>query len=61
VDRAALLRETRLRLPGLSPWAEWCYGHHSRLLTLVSWRSFVIRSWGATRRSAGPLHSWLAT
>ena len=32
VDRAALLRETRLRLPGLSPWAEWCYGHHSRLL-----------------------------
>ena len=32
VDRASLLRETRLRLPGLSPWAEWCYGHHSRLL-----------------------------
>ena len=32
VDRAALLRETRLRLPGLSPWAEWCYGHHWRLL-----------------------------
>ena len=27
VDRASLLRETRLRLPGLSPWAEWCYGH----------------------------------
>ena len=25
VDRASLLRETRLRLPGLSPWAEWCY------------------------------------
>ena len=24
------------------------------LATLVSWRSFVIRSWGATRRSAGP-------
>ena len=32
VDRASLLRETRLRLPGLSPWAEWCYGLHSRLL-----------------------------
>ena len=32
VDRAALLREVRLRLPGLAPWAEWCYGRHSRLL-----------------------------
>ena len=32
VDRAALLRQIRLRLPGLAPWAEWCYDHHSRLL-----------------------------
>ena len=32
VDRAALLRQVRLRLPGLAPWAEWCYDHHSRLL-----------------------------
>jgi len=32
VDRAAMLREVRLRLPGLPPYAEWCYGHHSRLL-----------------------------
>ena len=32
VDRAALLRLVRLHLPGLSPWAEWCYDHHSRLL-----------------------------
>lgn len=32
VDRAAMLREVRLRLPGLAPYAEWCYGHHSRLL-----------------------------
>ena len=32
VDRASLLRETRFRLPGLSPWAEWCHGLHSRLL-----------------------------
>ena len=28
----SLLRETRLRLPGLSPLAEWCYGFHSRLM-----------------------------
>ena len=32
VDRAALLREVRLHLPGLAPYAEWCYGKHSRLL-----------------------------
>ena len=32
VDRAALLRQLRLRLPGLSPWAEWTYDRHSRLL-----------------------------
>ena len=32
VDRAALLREVRLRLPALSPWAEWCYSHHTKLL-----------------------------
>lgn len=32
VDRAALLREVRLRLPALAPWAEWCYCNHSRLL-----------------------------
>lgn len=32
VDRAHLLREVRLRLPGLACWAEWCYSHHSRLL-----------------------------
>ena len=32
VDRAALLREVRLHLPGLAPYAEWCYGQHSRLL-----------------------------
>lgn len=25
VDRAALLRQVRLHLPGLAPWAEWCY------------------------------------
>eukprot|EP00662_Eupelagonemidae_sp_cell21_P058208 gene58208-biopygen120951 len=32
VDREAFLREVRLRLPGLSRWAEWCYGSASRLL-----------------------------
>lgn len=32
LDRASLLRETRLQLPSLSPWAEWIYSHHSRLL-----------------------------
>ena len=32
VDRAALLRQVRLHLPGLAPWAEWCYSRHSRLL-----------------------------
>ena len=32
VDRAALLRQVRLHLPGLVPWAEWCYSRHSRLL-----------------------------
>ena len=32
VDRAAMLGEVRLRLPRLAPYAEWCYGHHSRLL-----------------------------
>ena len=32
VDRAALLREVWLRLPGLAPYATWCYGHHRRLL-----------------------------
>ena len=32
VDRAALLRQVRLHLPGLAPWAEWCYSCHSRLL-----------------------------
>ena len=32
VDRAAMLRQIRLHLPGLAPWAEWCYDRHSRLL-----------------------------
>ena len=32
VDRAALLRQVRLHMPGLAPWAEWCYDRHSRLL-----------------------------
>ena len=32
VDRAALLRQVRLHLPGLAPWAEWCYSRHNRLL-----------------------------
>ena len=32
VDRGALLRMVRLHLPGLAPWAEWCYDRHSRLL-----------------------------
>ena len=27
-----MLRGVRLRLPGIAPYAEWCYGHHSRLL-----------------------------
>lgn len=27
-----MLREVRLRLPGLAPFAEWRYGNHSRLL-----------------------------
>ena len=32
VDRGALLRQVRLHMPGLSAWAEWTYGRHSRLL-----------------------------
>ena len=32
VDRASLLREVRLRMPGLAPYVEWCYGNHTRLL-----------------------------
>ena len=32
VDRAALLREVRLRVPAAAAWAEWCYSHHSQLL-----------------------------
>ena len=32
IDRAAMLRQVRLHMPGLAPWAEWCYDHHSRLL-----------------------------
>ena len=32
IDRAAFLRLVRLRLPGLAPYAEWCYDRHSRLL-----------------------------
>eukprot|EP00666_Eupelagonemidae_sp_cell4sb_P018063 gene18063-biopygen37043 len=31
VDRVAFLREIRSRLPGLSRWAEWCYGTKSKL------------------------------
>eukprot|EP00666_Eupelagonemidae_sp_cell4sb_P017889 gene17889-biopygen41696 len=31
VDRAAFLHEVRNRLPGLSAWAEWCYGAPSHL------------------------------
>ncbi|CAE7408225.1 STRN3 [Symbiodinium natans] len=32
VDRAAMLLQVRLHMRGLSPWAECCYDHHSRLL-----------------------------
>ena len=32
IDRSALLEEVRKRLPGLSAFAEWCYGAGSRLL-----------------------------
>ena len=32
VDRATVLREVRLRLPAMAPWAEWCYSHHTKLL-----------------------------
>ena len=32
VDRATVLREVRLRLPAVAPWAEWCYSHHTKLL-----------------------------
>ena len=32
IDRAAMLRQVRLHMPGLAPWAEWFYDHHSRLL-----------------------------
>ena len=32
IDRTALLKEVRQRLPGLSAFAEWCYGAKSRLL-----------------------------
>ena len=32
IDRLGMLREIRLRFPGLAPWAEWTYGGPSRLL-----------------------------
>eukprot|EP00662_Eupelagonemidae_sp_cell21_P046891 gene46891-41891_t len=32
IDRDVFLREVRNRLPGLAPWAEWCYGAPSHLL-----------------------------
>ena len=32
VDRGEMLRQVRAHLPGLAPFAEWCYGGHSRLL-----------------------------
>ena len=32
VHRATVLREVRLRLPAMAPWAEWCYSHHTKLL-----------------------------
>ena len=31
VDRAKFLREVRHHIPGLSRWAEWCYGRPSKL------------------------------
>eukprot|EP00666_Eupelagonemidae_sp_cell4sb_P018038 gene18038-biopygen23713 len=32
VDREVFLREVRNRLPGLSRWAEWCYGAPTKLV-----------------------------
>lgn len=32
IDRGAFLREVRHHLPGLSRWAEWCYGSPSNLI-----------------------------
>ena len=33
VVRAALLRQMRLRLPAVVPWAEWCYNHRGDIRT----------------------------